>query len=75
MGYYARAHDPQRLRYNDQAPSYASVARWVALFINSRKSFEDDPHSGHQITGFTQNNIEAVSKIIIEDPQSTNNQI
>jgi hypothetical protein len=28
--------------YNDQAPSYATVARWVALFINGRESTEDD---------------------------------
>ena len=28
--------------YNDQALSYATVARWVALFINGRESTEDD---------------------------------
>ena len=56
--------------YNDQAPSYATVARWVALFKNGRESIEDDPRLGHQITGFTQTNIEAVSKVIMEDPLS-----
>ena len=61
--------------YNDQSPSYATVARWVALFLNSRESIEDEPRSGHQITGFTQNNIEAVSKVIMKDPHSTYNQI
>ena len=27
--------------YNDQTPSYATVARWVALFKNGMESIED----------------------------------
>jgi len=57
--------------YNDQAPSYATVARWVTLFKDGRESIEDDPRSGRPITGVTQDNIEAVSKVIMEDPHST----
>jgi len=61
--------------YNDQAPSYATVARWVALFKNGRESIEDDPRSGRPITGVTQDNIDAVRKVIVEDPHSTYNEI
>jgi hypothetical protein len=61
--------------YYDQAPSYATVARWVALFINNRESIEDDSHSGRPIKGVTQDKFEAVSKVIMEDPHSTHNQI
>ena len=57
--------------YNDQAPSYATVARWVTLFKNGRESIEDDPRSGRPIRGVTQDNIEAVSKVIMLDPHST----
>jgi [histone H3]-lysine36 N-dimethyltransferase SETMAR len=61
--------------YYDQAPSYATVARWVALFKNGRKSIEDESHSGRLIKGVTQDKFEAVSKVIMEDPHSTYNQI
>ena len=36
---------------------------------------EDVPRSGRLITGVTQDNIEAVSKVIMEDPHSTYNEI
>jgi histone-lysine N-methyltransferase SETMAR len=61
--------------YNDQAPSYSTVARWVAVFKDGKESIEDDPRSGRPITGITQDNIEAVRKIIMEDPHSTYNEI
>jgi hypothetical protein len=48
--------------YNDQAPSYATVARWVALFKNGRESIEDDPRPGRPITGVTQDNNETEIK-------------
>jgi hypothetical protein len=39
------------------------------------QSIEGDSHSGRQITGITQNNIEAVSNVIMKDPHSIYNQI
>ena len=54
--------------YNDQAPSYATVARWVALFKNGRESIEEGSRLGY--LGVTQDNIESVRMVIIEDPHS-----
>jgi hypothetical protein len=48
--------------YNDQAPSYATEARWVALFKNCRQSIEDEPAQAAQLQGVTQDNIEAEIK-------------
>ena len=49
--------------YNDQAPSYSTVARWVAVFKDGKESIKDDPRSGRPITGITQDNIEAEIKM------------
>ena len=32
------------------APSYATVKRWVVEFKHGRGSLEDDPHSGRPVT-------------------------
>jgi len=40
--------------YNDQAPSYSTVASWVALYKIWRESIEDDSRSGRPITNVTQ---------------------
>jgi hypothetical protein len=49
--------------YNDQAPSNASVARWVTLSKNGRESVDDNPRSGRPITGITQDNIKALVRL------------
>ncbi len=38
---------------DEQAPSYATVARWVALFKNGRQSIEEDPAEAAQLQGLT----------------------
>jgi hypothetical protein len=38
--------------YNDQAPSYATVARWVTLFINGRES-KMTPAQAAQLQGYS----------------------
>ena len=53
------------------APKYSTVAKWAALFKQSRESLEDDPRSGRPITTHTQANIDRVRQIIEINPHST----
>ena len=48
--------------YNDQAPSYATVARWVALYISGRKSAKDETRSSRAITGVIKTKLECEIK-------------
>ena len=55
--------------YKDSAPSYRTVAKWVAEFMNLERGFEDAPRMGHPSTITTDENIEAVERIIMYDRQ------
>ena len=46
--------------YKDSAPSYRSVAKWVAEFKDPERGFEDAPRMGRPSTITTDENIEAV---------------
>ncbi len=45
------------------------------FFLNSRDSIEDEPRSGRPITRVTQDIIETVRKVIMEEHHSTYNEI
>ena len=53
--------------YKDSAPSYRTVAKWVAEFNNPERTFEDAPRMGHPSTITTDENIEAVERIVMRD--------
>ena len=55
--------------YKDSAPSYCTVANWMAEFKNPERGFEDAPRMGHPSTITTQGNIEAVKRIIMRNRQ------
>ena len=55
--------------YKDSAPSYHTVAKWIAEFMNLERGFEDAPRMGHPSTITTDENIEAVERIIMYDRQ------
>ena len=55
--------------YKDSAPSYCTVAKWVAEFMNPECAFEDAPRMGRPLTTTTQENIEAVERIVMRDRQ------
>ena len=55
--------------YKDSAPSYRTVANWVAEFNNPECSFEDVPRMGRPSTITTDENIEAVEWIGMRNRQ------
>lgn len=55
--------------YADSAPSYRTVAKWVAEFKDPERGFEDAPRSGRPPTITTSENIEAVDRVVMRDRQ------
>ena len=51
------------------APSYRTVANWVAEFKDRERAFEDAPRMSHPSTITADENIEAVERIVMRDPQ------
>ena len=57
-------------------PSYLTVVRWVSCFREEREDANDDPRSGHPVSGLTDENIELVRQILNDDPpHSTHDEI
>ena len=50
-------------------PSYRTVSEWVTEFKNPERAFEDAPRMGHSFTITTDENIEAVERIVMRDRQ------
>ena len=55
--------------YKDSYPSYRTVAKWVAEFKDPERGFEDALRMDHPSTITTQENIEAVERIVMRDRQ------
>ena len=55
--------------YKDSAPSYRTVAKWVAEFKDPERAFEDAPRMDHPSTITADENIEAVERIVMRDRQ------
>ena len=56
--------------YKDSAPSYRTVANWVAVFNNPEHGFEDASRMGRRSSTITtQENIEAVQRIVMRHRQ------
>ena len=56
--------------YKDSARSYCTVAKWVTQFNDPEHGFEDAPRMGRfPSTITTQQNIEAVQRIVMHDRQ------
>ena len=53
--------------YKDSAPSYRTVAKWLAEFKDPERAFEDAPRMGRPSTITTDQNIEAVERIVMRD--------
>ena len=57
------------VNYKDSALSYRTVANWVAEFNNPEHGFEDAPRVDHPSTITTDENIEAVERIVMHNWQ------
>ena len=53
--------------YEDDAPSYRTVAKWVAALSDPEGAFEDSLRMGHPSTITTDENIQAVERIVMHD--------
>ena len=51
----------------DVSLSYSSVKKWAALFKFGRQSTEDDSRGGRPSTAVTEENVEAVENLVIND--------
>ena len=53
------------------APSYATVKRWVAEFRHGREVHQDDPHPERPVTVVTPETVSKVHDMVICDRQVT----
>ncbi|XP_013380694.1 putative uncharacterized protein FLJ37770 [Lingula anatina] len=55
----------------NDAPSYATVKRWVAKFKQGKESIEDDAHPGRPVTVATPEMVNKVYDIVMTDRRVT----
>ena len=55
--------------YKDSALSYHTVANWLAEFKNPERGFEDAPRMDRSSTITTDENVEAVERIVMRNRQ------
>ncbi|CAH1966315.1 unnamed protein product [Acanthoscelides obtectus] len=61
--------------FGNEAPHQSTISRWYGEFKRGRVSFSDDPRVGAPKTAVTQENVDAVRKLIIEDRHVTYREI
>ena len=55
----------------DDAPALSTVKKWAAEFKRGRESLEDDPRSGRPSTATTQENIDRIHQMVMNDRRLT----
>ncbi|CAH1974438.1 unnamed protein product [Acanthoscelides obtectus] len=61
--------------FGNEAPHLSTISRWYGEFKRGRVSLSDDPRVGAPKTAVTQENVDAVRKLIIEDRHVTYREI
>ncbi|CAH1988838.1 unnamed protein product [Acanthoscelides obtectus] len=61
--------------FGNEAPHQSIISRWYGEFKRGRVSLSDDPRVGAPKTAVTQENVDAVRKLIIEDRRVTYREI
>ncbi|CAH1979412.1 unnamed protein product [Acanthoscelides obtectus] len=61
--------------FGNEAPHQSTISRWYGEFKRGRVSLSDDPRVGAPKTAVTQENVDAVRKLIIEDRHVTYREI
>ncbi|CAF3775224.1 unnamed protein product [Rotaria sordida] len=64
-------HDELTTVFGDEAPSYATVARWAQWSREGREEVEDEARPGRPVTETTDENIEQIRDAIDDDPYVT----
>ena len=53
--------------YGDSSPKYSTVAKWSAEFKHGRDSLEDDPRPGHPADVISQEMIDRVERVVLNN--------
>ena len=64
-------HERMERVYGDMCPPYTTVKNWAQDIRLGRRSIQDEPRSGRPSTATTEENIETVEKLIMEDRRIT----
>jgi len=62
-----KIHEDMQETLGTSAPSYAMIKKWVAEFKRGRESIEDDPRTGRPATSTSQENVNKICDMIMED--------
>ena len=55
--------------YGDSSPKYSTVAKWSAEFKHGRDSLEDDPKPGRPADVISQEMIDRVERLVLNNPR------
>lgn len=68
-------HSDMVATLEDDAPALSLVQNWTAEFRRGRKSLEDDSRFGYPATAITEENIDHVHYMVMDDKHMAINQI
>ncbi|XP_078671015.1 histone-lysine N-methyltransferase SETMAR-like [Branchiostoma floridae x Branchiostoma belcheri] len=64
-------HEDMMKTFGDDCPSYSTVKKWAASFKRGKESFRDEPRSGRPKTGTSDDQVEAIHRMVVKDRRVT----